>query len=220
MTTTLLTQAFSSFGAGMLASLSPCVYPMIPVTIGYLAHQGAHGRKRRVLLFFLGQVLSFTALGIVAVSLGEMLGFSSESKWVNVGIGGLMLGFGLISLVGFFPSRLWSWNQKIEGWLQQESLSTVSALLLGLGSALVASPCTSPILGSVLLTLSQGQTFLAGLMLMLSYAIGTSSLFLLLGLGLIQIKKLPRSGAWMQQVHRLTSTLLVLGGAYYIWRGF
>ena len=103
METIVLSKLATVFGAGLLTSLSPCVYPMIPISLGYFGHQAKAGRKLNVVLFFIGQVLVFTLLGLVAASLGEIFGFSSQNPWIQLTVGLLLLLFALASLFKFHP---------------------------------------------------------------------------------------------------------------------
>ena len=183
-------QAMAAFGAGLGTSLSPCVYPMIPITIGFLGTAGTgEGKKQhRIFGFFVGQVLAFTLLGIVAVALGEFLGFSSEIPAVQIGTG--------------------------------STATFSGALLVGASSAAVASPCTSPVVGGVLAALSQVENRFWGMALMFSFALGLSILFLVVGLGLAKTSSLPRAGKWMIGVHKGSSVLLAVGGIYFLFKGF
>lgn len=216
MSSSLLFQLAAAFGAGVLASLSPCVYPMIPVSIGFLGSQAGSG-QRPVLMFFVGQVLTFAVLGVVAVRLGEIFGFSHELRSVNLIMGGLCLVFGIASLFNYFPLVGHKWNSFHSRFTRFEERSLWLPLAIGAGSALLASPCTSPILGTVLVTLSQSGTFQRGILLMISYSLGISLLFLGLGLGLMRLNRLPRAGRWMSRVHKCSSGLIACVGLYYIY---
>ena len=200
------------FGAGLLTSLSPCVYPMIPISLGYFGSQVEKGLRKNVVLFFLGQLMTFTALGVVASSVGEIFGFSSQNPVVLGLVGGLLIIFGICSFANFIPSFMQRFNQ-----LQYNRFkgSFFFPLLVGSGSALLASPCTTPVLGAVLMTISTAEQFWMGIIYMFFYALGSTLIFLLLGLGIVSTKKLPRSGAWMSKVHKASSFLIVAAGVYF-----
>jgi cytochrome c-type biogenesis protein len=216
----------TAFGAGFLASLSPCVYPMLPITLGFLTRQTTNEqisdwkKKIQVVSFFVGQVISFTLLGLVAVKLGEIFGFSSQSKSVNIAVGILLLSMAIISASTKAQELLAKMNQFVPQMRGQKSSSIFSALALGATSALVASPCTSPVLGGVLGQISSQGSFLSGLFQMLSFSIGMGLIFLILGLGLVNIKNLPKAGAWMNTIHKATTVILVLASGYYFWLAF
>ena len=132
-------QLFSVFGAGLLSSLSPCVYPMIPITLGYLGLQKADQKsKYKIFLFFLGQVIAFTAIGLVAVKLGETFGFTSQNSMVNKVIGLLLLVFGVFSFFNYVPSFLLNLNSKTQfNFISKDHF--IFPLIIGISSALVAS---------------------------------------------------------------------------------
>ncbi len=211
-------QLAGAFGAGLATSLSPCVYPMIPITVGFLG-SGAEGaaKKKRVVGFFLGQVAAFTALGVVAVSLGEVFGFSSEIPAVQVGVGIMLLVMAAMSGMEKLPGFLYRLN-RFQGSGNSSTLG--GAFLVGVSSAAVASPCTSPVIGGVLAALAQVEERGWAMFLMFAFAVGLSFLFLLLGLGFAKASSMPRAGGWMKRVHQGSALLLALGGIYSIARGF
>ncbi len=217
----LAIQAASAFGAGILASLSPCVYPLIPVTVGFIGAQSSAGIKyrRKLLAFLLGQVVVMTALGVITVSLGETLGFTAEDPKVRRSVGILLLLFGVFALVGKLPAFFDRINAKSQKMGEGKAGSLLSAFLLGVGSALLASPCTTPILSGILALIASSQTLLSGTFLMFSYSIGFVFLFGVIGFCLLKANSLPRSGTWMNYVHKVGGILLVLAGFYYLYLG-
>jgi thiol:disulfide interchange protein DsbD len=216
----MLTQIFSVFGAGILSSLSPCVYPMIPITLGYLGLQKVdQNSKIKIILFFLGQVVAFTAIGLVAVQLGETFGFTSQNTTVNKVIGFVLIVFGLFSFFNYVPGFLLNLNSKTQfNFISKDKF--IFPFVIGVSSALVASPCSSPILGSVLTTLASSGDFSKGIILMVAYSVGASLIFLVLGLGLLKAQNLPRAGHWMNLFHKVSSVLILCAGGYYLYLGF
>lgn len=220
----ILTEAFLykmglTLGAGLLTSLSPCVYPMIPISLGFFGSESGRS-KSSVLLFFFGQVLAFTSLGFVAVSFGEVFGFSSQNPFMQLGVGLLLVVFSLFSFFNYVPSFFKTVTSKLnssqDGNLKKNRF--VFAFTMGFTATLMASPCTTPVLGTVLVTIATGGEFLSGIFLMFLYALGASSLFLVLGLGLLQMGRLPRSGMWMKKVHKASSVLILLAGAFFLYQ--
>ena len=92
----------------------------------------------------------------------------------------------------------------------------LSAFLFGVGSALLMSPCTTPILGGVLALISSSETFAHGAALMTIYAVGFSLLFILMGAGLLSLKSIPKSGQWLTRLHKVGTIALIAFGLYYI----
>lgn len=222
----IFTYLATAFGAGFLASLSPCVYPMLPITLGFLTRQTSQQemsnfkKKTQVIAFFLGQVITFTLLGLIAVKLGEIFGFSSQSGTVNIVVGSLLFAMALISVSSRFQELFAKFNSMIPGSGRATSPSIFTGFIFGASSALVASPCTSPVLGGVLGQISSQGSFVGGILQMIAFASGMGLIFLLLGLGLLNVNKIPRSGNWMNYMHRLTTVILFIGAGYYFWLAF
>lgn len=210
------------FGAGFLTSISPCVYPTLPLTVSFLTYQAkTSSSKTPTLLFFLGQTLSYVFLGFLAVKLGEIFGFSSQSFYLNLFLAALLILMAAISLTGYVPQGLTNRMGRLQK--KVEDLSSVFKLapfFIGFGAALVASPCTSPVLGSVLASVSRDPWSIKTFFEMLAYALGASLLVLVLGLGLIRAKNLPRSGGWLKSVHKATGVLILFAAFYYSYRAF
>lgn len=216
----MFVQIVSVFGAGLLSSLSPCVYPMIPITLGYLGLKSDNDQHlQKICLFFLGQVIAFTSIGFIAVQLGEVFGFTSQNTSVHKAIGVLLIIFGSFSLLNYVPSFLLNLNSKTQFKFVSQS-HFLFPFVIGISSALVASPCSSPLLGSVLTTLASTGNSLQGMVLMLSYAVGASLIFLILGIGLVKVQKLPRAGEWLNIFHKVSGFLILGSGLYFFYLGF
>jgi thiol:disulfide interchange protein DsbD len=228
----LVLQAATTFGAGILASLSPCVYPMIPITVGYIGSRSPGHVNRALGLFVLGQSITFTLLGVATVELGETLGFSSENRWINAGLGVFLVLMGLASLKGSLPGFLQRWSDRVQAFFTPAAPASAAEkkppgflraalgpVALGAGAALVASPCTSPILGGVLALIASTGTVLQGSLLMFAYALGFSGILALASGGLLNLRKLPRSGPWLGYLHRVSVVLLLGSGLYYLYKG-
>lgn len=212
MTQSLMLALGGSFFAGVVTSLTPCVYPMLPITLGFLgAKTESSNRRLRFVLFFAGQVLTLTLLGSIAVALGEVFGFSSEMRSVQLVAAILLAVMAYFSFRGELPA-FFNRIPLLQGFSGQ---TVFGAFALGATSALLASPCTSPVLGGILVALSTEADLFKGVMCMAAYATGLSSLFLLIGLGLMRLSKLPRAGAWMTIVHKASTVLLALGSLYF-----
>jgi len=217
--TEFIIKAFSVFGAGILASFSPCVYPMIPVTVGYFGTQKSTARSLKIISFILGQIITFTSLALIAVKTGQSIGFTSQSVVINLVLGSLLLVFGFYSWKGTLPAFLTKWNNT-KALNARQNNGVFGALLLGIASALLASPCTTPVLGGILGLLAESDTILQGASLMFFYSIGFSLLLLGIALGILNTNKLPKAGNWLSIMHKLSSILLVGLGFFYLYKAF
>lgn len=204
------------FFAGVLTSFTPCIFPMIPITLAVLA-KDAQSRTRaqsflRSLAYVLGIATTYSLLGVVAASTGALFGSAMSSPWVLGTVCAVFLAMAL-SLFGFYELELPAGVQRALG--RGHSLSgNLGAFVTGLVSGIVASPCVGPVLVGILAYVAQTQDRLLGFTLLFAFAFGMGQLFLALGLFTNLSKKLPRSGPWLNGV-RNASGLLMLGAFYY-----
>jgi len=206
------------YGSGFLVSLTPCVYPLIPVVIGYLGPQGG-GAKRRFLAalsYVFGLSLVYSALGVIAAFTGRIFGQMTTNPYVYVGFGVLLLALGG-SMMDWYQLPLPRFlRPKAGGTEAPASLKT--CLFVGASSALVASPCSAPVLTSLLFYISSQRQFLRGAILMTVFSLGMNTLFLILGVSAGFARNLPRSGVWMVAVKKLMALLILGSGLYFIFR--
>ncbi len=210
---------FIAFVAGLLTSLTPCVYPMIPITLAILG-QGAENRKKSEQLLFsvvyvLGIATTFSLMGLAAAQFGFLFGSLLSKVWV-LALVALILFVMALSLFGLFeinpPAFLMNHATK------KGSSRFAGAYISGLFFGVVASPCVGPVLVAILAWVSTTQKPILGFGLLFTYAVGLGMLFI--GLGFFS-KVLPRSGKWMIRVKQLMG-LVVLGVSLYyatlIWQ--
>ena len=204
------------FLGGLGASLTPCVYPLIPLTISIF---GAGEARSRLAAFGLssiyvaGIVVCFTALGLLAATVGRGIGQAMNNPWVLAGLAGIFIAMGLSSLGAFeiaLPAGL------------QQSLSSGQgkgaprAFLMGLVAGLLATPCVGPILVSVLVFVAQTQDMALGALLLATFALGLGMLFLVVGTFAGLLARLPRSGPWMVGVKTVFGIVFVVVALYYL----
>lgn len=202
----LLPFLLTAFGFGLAALFTPCVFPMIPITVSFFLNQGgaaANGGRtggwRQALVFCLGIIVLFTALGFLVTAVAGPFGVVQlgSSPWVNGFIALVFFIFGL-SLLGAFELRLPS------GLLTRLDRASqgggyAGTLLMGLTFSLTSFACIGPIVGPLLIASVQnkGAQPVLG---MLAFATGLAAPFFLLALFPSYLKKLPRSGGWMVRV--------------------
>ena len=209
------------FVAGLVTSLTPCVYPMIPITAGILGGAGAErrSRSRTVLLtaaYVLGVALVYSLLGLIAGLSGTLFGAVSSSPWALFIMGNLLLVFGLGLLDVFrveMPPRVTAWAGRIRG----NSVGGVFAL--GATSGLVAAPCGAPAFAAVLTFVSTTGSAALGFLYLFVFSLGLTALLVVVGLssgGLATM--LPRSGGWTLAINRVGGVLLLAMAEYYFVR--
>ena len=208
----LLVSLFLAFAGGMIASLTPCVYPMIPITAGVISHANVGGSKWRgfllSLIYVTGMALTYAALGIFAAATGSFFGTINSSPWTFLIVGTIILFFGLAMLdVVQLPTYA--------GSLTSRRLGMTGIFIAGVSSALVAGPCTTPVLGSLLVYTASSQSLLSGGLLLFVFSMGMG--VLLLGVGTFSsfLAALPRSGAWMVFIKKAMGALMLAIALYF-----
>jgi thiol:disulfide interchange protein DsbD len=200
----------SSFLAGFLGSLSPCVYPLIPITLSVMGVRkyDSHWHGFRVAFSYVaGMVVLHTVLGIIFAYVGILAGSSLQSPWINTVLALLMFGMAL-SLMGVFN---WTLPPQITQVLTQLGAKQghKSAFLMGLAAGIIAIPCTGPILAGILTMIAEKQNLAKGTSMMFSYALGMGLPFLVLGTFSSSVSKLPKSGPWMNRVKLALSVFMI-----------
>ncbi|MGH7646114.1 MAG: cytochrome c biogenesis protein CcdA [Gemmatimonadales bacterium] len=210
------------FGAGVATSLTPCVYPMIPITAGIIggtAH-GATSRLRTVGLtvtYVSGLALVYGVLGLVAGLTGSLFGTVASNPWIRVAVGILLLVFGL-AMLGLLPvslpRRLATWAGGLGGG------SYPAVVLLGATSGIVAAPCGAPAFAAVLTWVATSGNAGLGFAYLLVFSLGMTALLVAVGLSSGLLVALPRSGPWLVWVKRGAGVImLAMAGYYFVQAG-
>jgi thiol:disulfide interchange protein DsbD len=209
--------AFASiFVLGLALNLTPCVYPMIPITIGFFSNQ-SEGKTSRVfvlgLMYLLGIAITYSILGVVAALTGQMFGQWLQNPWVLVFIVAVMVALAL-SLFGVYQIQPPSFiMQKISG---GSSAGMLGALVMGLVVGIVAAPCVGPVTIALLTYVgSTGNPWL-GFWMFFTLSVGLGAPYVVLGMFSGGLKKLPRSGVWMIWVERLFGCALIGLAVYFL----
>lgn len=204
------------FAAGFLASLTPCVYPVIPIIMGYVGGRSG-GRKLKgftlSLFFVLGLALVYSLLGVAAAMTGSLIGISFQNPIVVTAIAAIFIIMGL-SLAGLFSIPVPAWiSSKVSG---SHKSDIAGALIVGGIAAVIAAPCVGPVLIALLSWISQSGNVLLGFWLTFVFSLGMSVIFLVAGTFSGAIAALPRGGKWMSTVKYFFSALLIAGGIFFL----
>ena len=205
------------FGAGLVTSLTPCIYPMIPITAGILsgANAGAASRRRAAgltLTYAAGLALFYAVLGLLAGLSGTLFGTVSANPWARFAIGNLLLLFGLAMLDVLplsAPQRLMGWAAGLGGG------SYPAVFLLGATSGIVAAPCGAPAFAAVLTWVATTRSGLLGFVYLFVFSLGMTALLVVVGLFSGSLAALPRAGQWMVWVKKLSGVVLLAMAEYY-----
>ncbi len=200
------------FGAGFLVSLTPCVLPMIPITIGIIGARASGSRLKAFslsLTYVAGLALVYTALGASAGLMGSIFGAWMQSPWVVGGVSVFFAAMGL-AMFGLFDVAMPSGvTTKLN---QMGGAGYGGAFVVGMVGAIVAGPCSGPVIATLMVMVGAGGEIMLGVSLMLAFSLGMGMLFLAAGLF---SSVLLRPGAWMESVKRVFGVIMLLGAIYF-----
>jgi cytochrome c-type biogenesis protein len=205
------------FGAGLATSLTPCLYPMIPIVAGILGGSGARRVTRRravgfTLTYILGLALVYATLGLIAGLTGSLFGAVSSSPWAYFVIGNLLLlaGLAMLDVIPVVvPARLLAWAGRLGG----DSYPGIFAM--GATSGLVAAPCGAPAFAAALTFVTATGSAVWGFLYLFVFSVGMTVLLAAVGLVAGLGTTLPKAGAWMVWVKRAAGVILLAVAEYY-----
>lgn len=206
-----------AFFGGILVSFTPCVYPLIPISAGYIGLRAAGSRAKGLVLslfYVTGVAITYSVLGILASLTGTIFGAISTNPKTYFFAGSIIILFGL-SMLDLFTI-------KIPNLIKPVSLKKgnyFSTFLLGLSSGLIVSPCLTPVLGTILFYLTTKKNILYGATLLFSFAYGMGLLLVLIGTFSSVLINLPKAGKWLILIKRAFSFILIAMGVYFIYAG-
>ncbi len=205
-----------SFVAGLATSLTPCVYPMIPITLAIFGARGQDVSRRRALLlatsYVVGMGVTYSALGVAIALLSDATDFGTQLGHPAVVIPLVVLFVALAaSMFGAFELSLPSGLQARLNQIGGKGFG--GAFAMGLVGGLIAAPCTGPFLAGLLAYVSTTGSVFGGGSLLFIYALGMGVLFWVLAAFAIS---LPKSGAWMESVKSIGGIALLWAGLYFL----
>lgn len=205
-----------AFFLGLLMSLTPCIYPMVPITVGILQSQGSSSLLRNFLLslaYTLGLATTFATLGFVAATSGSAFGHLMGNPIFVIAIV-LVLAYFAFSLFGFYPLYIPRFMQQKQSFSNKGSF--LSIFLFGLASGSVASPCLSPGLALILTMVASMANKTLGFILLFIFGVGVSFPLLIIGTFSSSLSVLPRAGMWMLEIQKIFGFMLLGMCLYYL----
>jgi cytochrome c-type biogenesis protein len=210
------------FAAGVLTSLTPCIYPMIPITVavvgGGSAGTVAGGSRIRPLVlslsYALGLALVYASLGLLAGLTGTLFGSVSSNPWGYFAIANLLILFALVML-DVIPLRV---PTTLLGRAAQAGRGgeAAGALVMGAASGLVAAPCSAPVMAAVLTWVGTTRSGLLGFIYLFVFSLGMCTFLVIAGVSSGALARLPHAGAWMLWVKRVFALIMLGAAEYYL----
>lgn len=208
------------FLGGVLTSLNPCIYPMIPVTAAIVGGNqlGVESSRRRTVLLTLTYVVGlasvYSTLGLIAGMSGTMFGAISTNPWLYFAMANLLV-FSALMLFDVVPVPV------PQSLIAKASTAGTAgryggAFVMGAVSGLVAAPCGAPIMAAVLTWVTTTQSAALGFVYLLSFSLGMCALLVIVGLSSGALARLPRSGMWMVWVKKGFGIVMLGVAEYYL----
>lgn len=211
------------FASGVLTSFTPCIYPMIPITLSLVGGQAATGgtgtasRWRAVALtgsYVLGLALVYALLGLIAGLTGTLFGTISTNPWLYFGMANLLV-LAALAMLDVIPVRL------PDAVAQRAATAgnggrVAGTFIMGAASGLVAAPCGAPVMAAVLTWVSLTKSAVLGFVYLFVFSLGMTALLVVVGLSAGTLTRLPRAGAWMLWVKRLFAVVMLGVAEYYL----
>jgi cytochrome c-type biogenesis protein len=209
------------FIAGVLTSLAPCIYPMIPITAaivgGTTVGDVPRPRSRTVLLTFtyvIGLALAYASLGLFAGLTGTLFGSVSTNPWLYFAMANLLI-IAALAMLDVIPVRVPAWLLTRAA-TAGEGGSVYGVFVMGAASGLIAAPCSAPVMAAVLTWVTATKSGVLGFIYLFVFSLGMCTILVLVGLFSGAVARLPRAGAWMVWVKRLFALIMLGVAEYYL----
>ena len=212
------------FLGGVLTSLTPCIYPMIPITAAIVGGtsvadpQAVRPPRWRPLVltlsYVLGLALVYSALGLFAGLTGTLFGSVSTNPWLYLAMANLLL-LAALAMLDVLPVRVPA--SILERASTAGTAGRVSgAFTMGAMSGLVAAPCSAPVMAAVLTWVSSTKSAALGFVYLFVFSLGMCTLLVVVGLSSGAISRLPRAGLWMVWIKRFFAFVMIGVAEYYL----
>lgn len=209
----------AAYIGGLVISFTPCTYPLIPVTVGFIGARSSSSKLRGFLLslFYVGGLaVTYSILGAMAALSGKLFGQMQTTPWTYFIMANLCIFMGLAMLDVFtfslpVPQKLLKLSNR------RDQKGFLSSFLIGAVSGFVIGPCTAPVLAVLLGYVAMQTNLLLGLSLLFVFAFGMGTLLIILGTFAGLISSLPQSGKWMTKIKFVFGLILIGAAEYFLY---
>jgi thiol:disulfide interchange protein DsbD len=209
----------AAYLGGVVISFTPCTYPLIPVTVGFIGAQGSSSRIRGFFLslFYVGGIaVTYSILGGVAALSGRLFGQMQTTTWTYLIMGNLCLIMGL-SMLDVFSISLPVSKKIMKHTGDKDKKRFLDSFLIGAVSGVVIGPCTAPVLAVLLGYVAVKTNLLLGMSLLFVFAFGMGTLLIIVGTFAGVIASLPKSGKWMTKIKTIFGLILIGAAEYFLY---
>lgn len=212
------------FLAGVLTSLTPCIYPMIPITAAIVggSQTGVAPGTRRwrpiglSLIYALGLSLVYASLGLFAGMSGTIFGTISSNPWLYFAMANMLI-LAALSMLDVFTIQIPAWV--LSRVTTAGKGGTYSgALVMGGMSGLVAAPCSAPVMAAVLTWVTTTKSAVLGFTYLFAFSLGMCTLLVAIGASSGFLARMPRAGAWMVWIKRIFAIAMIGVAEYYLMK--
>lgn len=208
------------FVAGLVTSLNPCIYPMIPITAAIVGGSSLGGKVSRLrtfllsLTYALGLALVYSILGLFAGMSGTIFGTVSSNPWLYFAMAQLLI-LSALAMLDVIPIR-------VPAALMQKAATAgdagrfSGAFVMGAMSGLIAAPCGAPVMASVLTWVTTTKSAGLGFAYLFAFSLGMCAILVGVGLSAGLAARLPKAGVWMVWVKRGFAILMIAVAEYYL----
>ncbi len=215
----ILLAFLAAYIGGVLVGFTPCTYPLIPITVGFIGAQGASTKLRGFLLslfYVCGLAVTYSLMGALAALSGKIFGQMQTTPWTYFIMANLCIFMGL-AMLGVFNISLPVPQKLVRLTDGKEKKGFLSSFLIGATSGIIIGPCTAPILGVLLGFVALRTNVILGMGLLFVFAFGMGTLLIIVGTFAGLIAALPRTGIWMTRITSVFGWILIGAGEYFLY---
>lgn len=207
----------AAYLGGVLTSFTPCVFPVLPITVGVLGVSQSSSKLRaffKSIVYVLGMSIVYAGLGMAAALTGKMFGSFSVNPITNIVVANICILFGLNMLdVFYLPLPSFLTSRKMTG---QKQMSLIGVFFMGMTSGTVVAPCTAPVLGTLLTFVGSSGNVVFGSLLLFVFAFGLGTLMVLIGVFGGLVSAIQSKSSIMGIIKKILGFLMIVIGEYFL----